>query len=548
MLDRLRAVASVLSNEAGGGPCELFWWSETMALLSSLVGHHDDALGQMLRADDLADETGLLPLRRLAALDLSYLFLSVGDLEGARTTLRRDVIQHWPDPPAAIGVNLLLCLVLDGQGREADQWLHDHPEMLVSAQQAGPSSLRTVLALLALNQRRMDVAARWLGDPSAWQRPSGQAGDTVVEPSAVLGNLAWVRASVVLAGGDAASARELCEQFLADAQHHGWPVSPMNQTQLYRVLSEANESLGDLRAALQALRRSQAACFHWVAQSMSARLRVLHRDTRVKNQSEVQQQRLDRVRTVAAQAEAPAPDPAGPQRQFLAHVTHEMRNPLNGVLGMTSLLMLSDLDERQRRYLTIAQSSAQMLLALCNDLLDLAKLDAGRFELNPRLHDPRALAEEVVEVHRLQAQSKGVQMVLTTHPDLPAELCLDGLRLRQVLMNLVGNATKFTKSGRIEVHVTWQAGRLRMDVVDTGPGINAQVRARLFQEYSQADAGVAERHGGTGLGLALCRKLLALMGGTIDAASEPGRGSRFWFEFPAPLTEPEPSAIASRVA
>jgi signal transduction histidine kinase len=178
-----------------------------------------------------------------------------------------------------------------------------------------------------------------------------------------------------------------------------------------------------------------------------------------------------------------------------------------------------------------------MLLALCNDVLDLAKIDAGRFELNPQPNDVAALLGETVELFSPQVTAKGLSLELQVSPTLPPRLVVDRLRMQQLLMNLIGNAAKFTRQGGIRVVVQWQAthqeaGQIHVAVVDTGPGLNAEQRARLFQEFSQADASVAQQHGGTGLGLALCRSLVTLMGGTIGLDSEPGQGSTFWFEVP----------------
>jgi signal transduction histidine kinase len=230
---------------------------------------------------------------------------------------------------------------------------------------------------------------------------------------------------------------------------------------------------------------------------------------------------------------------AGRQRRFLQHVSHEMRNPLNGVLGMTSLLMLSELDELQRKYVTVAQSSAQMLLALCNDILDLAKIEAGRFELNPQPVAVAALLGEAVDAFLPQVQARGVELALDVDARLPPTLVVDRLRLQQIVMNLLSNAAKFTREGRIGVQAGWlpgdtgASGRLRVTVRDTGPGLTPEQRGRLFQEFGQADAAIAQAHGGTGLGLALCRGLVELMRGTIDVDSTPGEGSTFWFEVPA---------------
>jgi len=208
------------------------------------------------------------------------------------------------------------------------------------------------------------------------------------------------------------------------------------------------------------------------------------------------------------------------------------------MLGSTSLLMLSALDERQRRFVSLAQTSAQMLLSLCNDVLDLASLEAGRFEMQPRAVDLRATIGEAVAIFEPLAHTKRLTLSAQVDARLPPELVCDPMRFKQVLMNLLSNAVKFTDQGAIEVIAGWhadaggQSGRLLVSVRDTGRGISAQARQRLFQEFERGDADSAARHEGTGLGLALCRRLLGQMGGRIDADSAPGCGTTFHFELP----------------
>ena len=235
-----------------------------------------------------------------------------------------------------------------------------------------------------------------------------------------------------------------------------------------------------------------------------------------------------------------APDTA---TRLLAHVSHEMRNPLNGVLGMIALLQMSELSEAQRRQLQLADSSARMALTLCNDLLDLAKIDAGRLEIRPAPCLLTQALDEVVQTFLPSAQFKGVELRLELDATLHEQVLLDRLRLQQVLMNLVANAIKFTRRGHVLLSVRWvqapSGGRLRVEVSDTGIGIAPHEQDRLFQEFSQANGSVEAEFGGTGLGLALCRKLVRAMGGHIDLSSTPGQGSCFWFEIPCqPLSGP----------
>ncbi|MDE2505068.1 MAG: hypothetical protein KGL18_19050, partial [Burkholderiales bacterium] len=237
-----------------------------------------------------------------------------------------------------------------------------------------------------------------------------------------------------------------------------------------------------------------------------------------------------------APPEAP-PGPPGPRvPPFVAHVVHELRTPIGGVVGMASLLMMSGLDEKQRRYAKLMQGSAQTLMLLVNDILDLAKLERGQFTLDPREADFGAWIGATLDPFVELAALKGLRLDSSVDAGLPARLVFDELRLRQVVSNLLSNAVKFTRRGGVRLDVARRAvapnGRvgLRFEVADTGVGLTAEALGRLFQEFVQADASVAREHGGSGLGLALSKQLVERMGGRIGGESEPGVGSRFWFE------------------
>lgn len=573
-------------------PAERVWTDACLSLQYAKKRQFEAALRSGLAAEQLANRAELPILRALAARSLSFTFLSLGDVDGALDELQREVSICRSHGVRKMGTfaNLMLALILSGRSAEVLTLSESEPWLTSEALLQGRPTLGALLLCAMTEQGQLERARELLRK----LKPSPDTGE-----SQLVANRLWLSARTLMAIGEPATAHRELTQALADYKTKGPELSPMNGTQLYEVYSSACEALGDTRGAMAALRESQAYWANWLGQRTYSQLQMLRLQSGSADSAEtllrrrtraidslvariVDESRHDRTETgnteaaaapVVAPAPAPVPTPTDaraavattaaapllePRRdaRIVGFLTRELHEPHPARGTLRPMLMPSAGGDGRRDWTQLTESSAQLLMQLCHDLLDLARIEANRFELRPEPTDVAALLHEAMAMLTPNAELKGLHVDADIAPGLP-RLLVDGHRFMQVVLNLLSNAVKFTTTGHVVLSANWQDqspqhGQLHVAVIDTGPGLSPPQLALLFEEFARlparpADAAAATEEaaesagsaaGGLGVGLSLCRSLVRRMDGELSVSSMPGVGSTFSFVLPLTIAGP----------